>query len=85
MLTIIVIMLTGVACGFLLKRHRFSGVSRLINILIWILLFLLGIEVGRDERIVNGLVSLGADALLISLFCTLGSCLAAWLLWKWSK
>lgn len=78
-------MLTGVLCGFLLRRHRFSWISKLINVLIWALLFLLGMEVGRDDRIVSGLLSLGADALVISAICTLGSCVAALILWKWSK
>jgi len=45
------------------------------------LLFLLGIEVGGNRRIVEGLATLGVEAFVITLACVLGSCILAWGLW----
>lgn len=82
MFTVIGIMLAGIGIGFLLRKHRFSGINHIITILIWLLLFLLGTEVGSNRRIVEGIASLGIEALLITLACVVGSCIFAWALWK---
>ncbi len=75
-------MLTGILAGFLLRRRKLDGVHRLITVLIWGLLFLLGVEVGSNERIIRGLHTLGLEALAIAVAGTLGSVLAAWGLWQ---
>ena len=77
-LIIIALMLGGVGTGYLLRRCNTRPVGRIITILIWLLLFLLGTEVGGNPDIINGLGTLGVEALLITLFAVLGSCLAAW-------
>ena len=82
MFTIISIMLSGMFAGYLLRRWLFGRLGRVITVLIWALLFLLGLEVGSNERIVKGLATLGLEALLITLAGTLGSVMAAWGLWK---
>jgi hypothetical protein len=50
--------------------------------MIWILLFLLGVEVGSDKHIINGLHTLGCESLIITAGATIGSVIAAWILWK---
>lgn len=82
-LTIIALMLGGVGVGYLLRRRNTRPVGRIITLLIWLLLFLLGTEVGGNPDIINGLGTLGVEALLITLFAVLGSCLAAWGLWSY--
>ena len=82
MFTVISLMLTGILAGFLLRRRKLDGVHRLITVLIWALLFLLGVEVGSNERIIRGLHTLGLEALAIAVAGTLGSVLAAWGLWQ---
>ena len=57
----------------------------MIAALIWTLLFLLGLEVGSNERIVSGLATLGLEAILITLAGTLGSVWAAWGLWRYTQ
>lgn len=69
--------------GYLLRRCNTRPVGRIITILIWLLLFLLGTEVGGNPDIINGLGTLGVEALLITLFAVLGSCLTAWGLWNY--
>ena len=84
MFTVISLMLAGMAAGFLLRRRRLGGVRRVVTVLIWALLFLLGIEVGGNERIVRGLHTLGLEALAVATASTAGSVLAAWALWRWA-
>ena len=67
MFTVIGVMLGGMLIGFLLRRQGFSWIGKIITLLIWALLFLLGIEVGGNRRIVEGLATLGVEA-YISLF-----------------
>jgi hypothetical protein len=58
-------------------------VSRVVMVLIWILLLLLGTEVGANQSIINGLHTIGLEALLITVFALAGSLLGAWGLWRW--
>ena len=54
MFIIIGIMLTGMLLGYLLRNKRLSWIHKIITLLIWILLFLLGIDVGGNESIIKG-------------------------------
>ena len=56
-----------------------------VTVLIWALLFLLGVEVGGNRKIISALPSLGLDALVIAVLSTVGSCLLAWVLWRYIK
>lgn len=81
MFTIIGIMLTGMLTGYLLRSKRLSWIHKVITLLIWLLLFLLGIDVGGNEAIMKGLHTIGLEALIITLAAVIGSSLAAWGLW----
>lgn len=81
MFTVISLMLGGMCIGFLLRKQRFSWIQRVITTLIWVLLFLLGVEVGGNRQIIEGLATLGLEALMITLATVIGSCVAAWALW----
>ena len=80
-LPVIGIMLTGMLLGFLLRNKRLSWIHKIITLLIWVLLFLLGIDVGGNEAIIKGLHTLGLEALIITLAAVTGSILCAWGLW----
>lgn len=84
--------LSGVLCRKLSTGARISLTDvaarwqgRIVTWLIWLLLFLLGIEVGSNEMIVRSLPTLGIEALLLSSAATLGCCVLAWMLWIVSK
>lgn len=81
MFTIIGLMLTGMLLGFLLRKQKLSGIHKVITVLIWLLLFLLGIDVGGNQKIINGLHTIGLEAIVITLAAVLGSVTAAWVLW----
>lgn len=79
--TIIVLMISGVCIGYFIRKRNLSFIHRFITVLIWILLFLLGTEVGHNEAIIKGLHSIGLQALLLTLAGVSGSVLASWGLW----
>ena len=85
MFTVIGIMFGGIALGYLLRKQSLSWINRAIMTLIWLLLFLLGIEVGQNEQIIRSLPTLGMEAFIIAIVCVLGSCLTAWGLWKYTN
>lgn len=74
---------TGACISLTDVAERWQG--RIVTWLIWLLLFLLGIEVGSNEMIVRSLPTLGVEALLLSSAATLGCCVLAWALWRVSK
>ena len=81
MFIIIGIMLTGMLVGYLLRNKRLLWIHKIITLLIWTLLFLLGIDVGGNEAIIKGLHTLGLEAIIITLTAVTGSVLYAWGLW----
>ena len=83
MFTIIGIMFIGIGLGYMFRRQSLPWINKAITILIWLLLFLLGIEVGHNEQIIRSLPTLGMEAFIIAIICVLGSCIAAWGLWKY--
>ena len=85
MLWVVAIMLCGMGAGWLLGGRWSKAVGRAINVLIWLLLFLLGVEVGGNKRIVEGIATLGLEALLLALAGCAGSAVLAWALWRWSR
>ena len=81
MFIVISLMLMGVLIGFLLRKHPLKHLNAIITVLIWLLLFLLGINVGGNRTLIDSLHHLGMEALFITLGGTLGSILAASALW----
>jgi uncharacterized membrane protein YbjE (DUF340 family) len=52
-------MFVGIVLGYLLRRQSLPWINKAITALIWLLLFLLGIEVGHNEQIIRSLPTLG--------------------------
>lgn len=89
MFVVIGLMLTGVLIGWVTRKHCLKFLQQIIPVFIWLLLFLLGVEVGDNDTILRGLHTIGIEALVLTLGGTLGSVLAASLLWNiltgWKK
>ena len=83
MLKIVAIMLSGMAVGFLLRKRRLRVVPHAVTALIWALLFLLGVEVGTNRQVIEGITSLGLEALWLSLAGLAGTVAFSWALWRW--
>ena len=73
MFIIIGIMFAGMLLGFLLRKQRLSWIHKVITVFIWLLLFLLGIDVGSNQEIINGLHTIGLEAVILTLAAVLGS------------
>ena len=82
MFIVIAMMFSGIAFGYLMRRHRFTHIGKATIFFIWILLFVLGVEVGGNPDIIKSLPTLGVEALFIAGMGILGSSIAAMLLWK---
>lgn len=83
MFKVLFITFSGIAIGYLLRKASWLGfLPRSITFTIWLLLFFFGLQAGANELVVNNLGTLGLTALEISVACSLGSCVAAWLLMK---
>ena len=83
MLKIVAIMLSGMAVGFLLRKRRLRIVPHAVTVLIWLLLFFLGVEVGENPQVINGITSLGLEALWLSIAGLAGTVAFSWALWHW--
>lgn len=79
---VIGLIFVGILVGYLLRKKNLKKVNQVIMWIIWLLLFILGVEVGGDERIMHALHTLGLEALILTLAATLGSVVAACVLWK---
>ena len=83
MFIVIGIMLAGIATGYLFRKvNLLQNIGKLIFFSVILLLFLLGLSVGANDTIVNNLSTLGFQAFLIAFAATLGSVLAAWLVYN---
>lgn len=89
MFIVMIFIFLGIGAGYAL-RSRTASEAQLQAIgawawLIWLLLFMLGIEVGANERIISALPTLGVEALLLSLCGLLCCCTLAWVLWRMTR
>ena len=92
MFIVILFIFLGIALGYILRTRLASKVGvisalngRFTTWLIWLLLFMLGLEVGSNRELIAALPTLGVEAMVLSVSATLGSCVLAWALWKSMK
>jgi uncharacterized membrane protein YbjE (DUF340 family) len=81
MITVLVLMTAGIAIGWILHhKEKFIKISNeLTNWAIYLLLFLLGLSVGTNDKILNNFDQIGIQAIVITLFAVAGSVLVSWL------
>lgn len=82
MLVLFAVIFGGILTGRLSIDRRLAFLPSLITGIIWVLLFLLGVEIGSDPAVVRGATSLGVTAFVIFACSAAGSIGAAWLLWR---
>ena len=82
MLVIIASLLAGYIIGYLTRRHLVKKTPAIINALIWLLLLLMGWEVGSTPNLAESLSTLGEEALILTIASVTGGIAASYLLWK---
>ena len=83
MFSIFAIILSGVLVGYLTRTRTYiKQVSSIINVIIVLLLFFLGIAVGTNKQIIESFASIGLQAFAIAFATTLGSVLCAWFVYS---
>ena len=85
MFIVIAFIFIGIVAGRLLRRWPMAWLQHALTALVWVLLFLLGVEVGSNDQVIASLPTLGVEAAIIAGFATLGSCVLAMLLWQYVK
>ena len=73
-------MAAGMVSGRLL---RIKGLQKPIIAVTWLLLLFLGWETGSDREVIGALPSIGLASATLSIGGVAGSCILAWLLWKY--
>ena len=72
------------AAGMVLGRFlRLKGLQKPIIAVTWLLLLFLGLETGSDREVIGALPSIGLASAALSVGGVAGSCILAWLLWKY--
>ena len=81
MVTVLLIMTIGIIIGwFLHSKEKFLKiVDKLTNWAIYLLLFLLGLSVGTNEKILSSFDQIGIQAIGITFFAVMGSVLVSWI------
>lgn len=80
-MTPLIILSISILAGFMLRKKRIPLLPpATLSVVIWLLLFLLGISVGSNPDVVNNIAHYGLQALVIGGLATIGSVLAAYLL-----
>ena len=82
MFFIVFLLLAGMFIGYRGRKKGAGKAGRVIFPATCLLLFLMGAEVGSDAGLLRRLASLGSDALWITAGSVLGSCLAAFALFR---
>ena len=85
MFVILIFMFSGILAGYLLRKIRIGFINGVILTLIWLLLFLLGMEVGFNDQVIRKFGTLGIEAVIIAALATLGSIAGAGILLRPEK
>ena len=84
MITVLLLMTIGFIIGYVLRnKTKFILFSnKATTLIIYMLLFLLGIGVGLNKTIVSNMVNIGLQAILITFGAMLGSLIFAYITYK---
>ncbi len=84
MLIVVLLMSLGMTLGFLVRKKSdvLAKLDRWITYTIYLLLFLLGLTVGKNDMVVHNIHNIGINALIITLAAIAGSVFVCWLVYS---
>ena len=85
MLKVLIIFAVGLGLGYLLRKkdRLLPPVETITQIAITVMLFLLGVNVGKNEKIIANLSTIGFQSLILTIGAMAGSIIAAWFLFHY--
>jgi uncharacterized membrane protein YbjE (DUF340 family) len=80
------IFVIGIALGYILRNKHFIAkyIDKVSNVSVYVLLFFLGISVGKNKVIVLQLGTIGLKAILLTIFALVFSIACSYLLYKFA-
>jgi len=84
MIVVLLFLTTGIISGYILKnRTNIIKISdKLLTWSIYLLLFLLGISVGSNQKIISNFDKIGFQAIILSIAGVIGSIVIAFFVYK---
>lgn len=76
------LMFVGILLGVLTRKRLKIKLSGAIMVVICLLLFVLGLELGNNKELLSSFATIGVSAITISLLAVTGSCITGWLFYK---
>ena len=87
MFIILLLLAGGIGIGYLMRRiHFLQHIDKSISFTIYALLFLFGIHIGSDQKLIDSFHTLGLQAFVISFAGIIGSLLVTYIAFRvWKK
>lgn len=84
MFGVMIVMLSGVLIGYILRNIRAipALVSKINIYIIFLLLFVMGLSVGSNQQVIQGLGTLGLLGIAISVVSIAGSVFLSWIVYR---
>jgi uncharacterized membrane protein YbjE (DUF340 family) len=84
MIIVLLFLTSGIITGYILKKHiKIINISdKLLTWSIYLLLFLLGISVGSNQKIISNFDKIGFQAIILSIAGIVGSIIIAFFVYK---
>ena len=84
MFGVMIVMLSGVLIGYILRNIRAipALVSKINIYIIFLLLFVMGLSVGSNTQVIQGLGTLGLLGIAISVVSIAGSVFLSWIVYR---
>jgi len=83
MIGTLAMLLIGLAIGFMFKKLGMQSIKakldNLLSIIVLLLLFLMGLAFGSDQKIINNFMALGYNSVILSALAFLGSIIFGYL------
>lgn len=83
MLIIIILLISGMLVGFLLRKNKriINPIDKLTNWAICLFLLFVGISVGSNKKIINNIGTIGTNAIVLALGAVIGSVLLSYIVY----
>ncbi len=86
MIYLLIVFAAGILSGLAFKhRGRKFKSDTALNTSVILMIFFMGASIGSSQELRDSALSIGFQSLIFMLFTVAGSCIAAYLLWRWSS